>query len=191
MTPKLRSWSVLLMSCTLILLGLPVSAFADTPQLLMVDPAAGPVGSTVTVRGTGWTPEYYAGGVRISFDHNHGNGVLTPYAEEMTVLPDSDGELSFETTIPSSFAEGDVLSFSGLIGNGSGARANFTVTAGTGPRGNGNAKADLEPTAIYFDKAAAAVGRNVHFDAGVINTGDQGSEGFNIKWFVDGKEVGA
>lgn len=55
--------------------------------------------------------------------------------------------------------------------------------AATGP--------DLEPTAITFDNSALAVGNKVHFDSGVNNRGDENTGVFNIKWLVDGKEVGA
>lgn len=168
---KLQPWSVLLVSCALVVLGLPGHAFADQPQLLSVDPASGPAGSKVIVRGTGWTPEYYSSGVRISFDQNHGNGVLIPYADEMVVTPNPDGEFSFETTIPPTFAVGDVVSFSGLIGNGSGARANYTVTAGVSPGGGDGSKPDLKPAGISFDRSIP-VGVNIHFDGTVTNSGD-------------------
>jgi hypothetical protein len=74
----------------------------------------------VNVLGTGWDPEYYSSGVRISFDQNFGNGVLTPIADEIVVPPDSNGRFSFTYTIPKGFRQGDIISISGLIGNGGG-----------------------------------------------------------------------
>jgi hypothetical protein len=50
---------------------------------------------------------------------------------------------------------------------------------------------DLEPTEITFDSSEAVVGRRIHFDSGVRNLGGTGTGAFNIKWFVDGREVGA
>lgn len=50
--------------------------------------------------------------------------------------------------------------------------------------------ADLSPTGIRY-KSPVVAGRNVFFDSGIRNTGGQGSGVFNIKWLVDGREVGA
>jgi hypothetical protein len=55
--------------------------------------------------------------------------------------------------------------------------------AATGP--------DLAPTAITFDPAKVVANSTVHFDSGVVNTGDAESGVFNIKWLVDNHEVGA
>lgn len=188
MQPLFRAVLTVIMTVGLVLLGLPGTASAGVPQLLTVRPESGPAGSNVTVSGTGWLPEYYASGVRVGFHQNHGNGVLTSYADERTVQVDGNGEFSFEATIPTSFSAGDVLTFSGLIGNGSGANANFTVTDGSSSEAS--ALADLAPTDIYYDKDAK-VGTKVHFDAGVVNSGDGPAGTFNVKWYVDGREVGA
>jgi hypothetical protein len=50
---------------------------------------------------------------------------------------------------------------------------------------------NLQPTGITFDTATALVGSTIFFDSGVRNTGDVDTGVFNIKWFVDGQEVGA
>jgi hypothetical protein len=150
------------------------------------------VGTKVTVRGTGWDPEYYKSGVRISFDQNFGNGVLTPIADEIVVPPDSNGRFSFDYTIPEGFQQGDIISISGLIGNGGGERANFTVTGGRQESNGGPATgADLRPTAIKYDTSAVQLNNTVHFDSGVKNTGQKKTPSFNVKWLVDGKDVGA
>jgi hypothetical protein len=173
--------SILLLSCV------GGTASADEPQLLAVQPISGPPGTAVTVTGRGWSPRYYASGVRIGFAQNFGNGVLKKYADDIVVKPNANGTLSFRSTIPRSFKAGDVVTFSGLIGNGSGANANFTVTGA----GGSTATADLQPTAIMFNRTGIAVGKSVHFDSGVRNTGSAGTGVFNIKWLVDGHEVGA
>jgi CARDB len=51
--------------------------------------------------------------------------------------------------------------------------------------------ADLEPTAITYDASVVQAGQRVHFDSGVENQGALDSGVFNIKWLVDGQEVGA
>lgn len=187
---RFRVWRVLL-CCVLLILASQTPGHAQEPRSLSISPESGPAGTRVTVRGTGWDPEYYSSGVQISFDQNFGNGVLTPYADEMTVKPDQDGRFRFEHTIPENFSRGDVLSISGLIGNGSGERANFTVIGdGRGSSGTSDGP-DLQPTAITYDPADARLNTSVHFDSGITNSGAQGSGTFNIKWFVDGKEVEA
>jgi subtilase family serine protease len=50
--------------------------------------------------------------------------------------------------------------------------------------------ADLSPTRITAD-LPVVVGETVHFDSGIRNRGDGGTGAFNIKWLVDGQEVGA
>ncbi|MGD9529579.1 MAG: CARDB domain-containing protein [Pseudonocardia sp.] len=161
-------------------------------RAITVDPASGPAGSTVTVSGTGWDPAYYTNGVEIGFYQNFGNGVLTSYADRMYVKPDAEGRFRFDTVIPSTLRSGDVVTISGLIGNGGGERANFTVTGGAPPTGGGGTEqADLAPTAIRYDQNQTQAGTKVFFDSGIANTGGTGSGVFNIKWFVDGREVGA
>lgn len=50
--------------------------------------------------------------------------------------------------------------------------------------------AELSPTTIKFNRPVVA-GQNVYFDSGIRNTGGEGTGVFNIKWLVDGREVGA
>jgi pimeloyl-ACP methyl ester carboxylesterase len=50
---------------------------------------------------------------------------------------------------------------------------------------------DLIPTDITFGNASLITGRQVHFDSGISNLGNQGTSAFNVKWFVNGQEVGA
>lgn len=59
------------------------------------------------------------------------------------------------------------------------------------PSPAGNPGPDLAPTAITFDASAATVGHRVEFDSGVTNDGDTATGGFNVKWRVDSREVGA
>jgi hypothetical protein len=49
--------------------------------------------------------------------------------------------------------------------------------------------ADLKPTNIKVNPSAVVAGRSVLLDSGVRNLGEQGTDGFNIKSFVDGNEV--
>jgi hypothetical protein len=178
--------------CIPLILALQLPSYADEPRSLTISPKSGPVGTKATVRGTGWDPEYYSGGVRIGFYQNFGNGVLTPIADEIRVPPDPNGRFNFDYTIPDGFEQGDVFSISGLIGNGGGERANFTVTAGQ-QEGSGTAIAgpDLQPTAIKYDPAAAQPNDTIHFDVGVKNNGEKKAGSFNVKWLVDGEDVGA
>jgi hypothetical protein len=114
----------------LLMIALPTPASAQA-QLLTVTPNSGPAGTPVTITGTGWDPRYYSGGVQVSFEQNFGNGVLQRYTDDVTVQPDADGNISMKATVPSSANVGDVITFDALIGNGGGARANFTVTSST------------------------------------------------------------
>jgi hypothetical protein len=50
--------------------------------------------------------------------------------------------------------------------------------------------ADLSPTAITYSPTAIAPGAVVTFDSGVRNSGTAGTGNFNVKWFVDGVQVG-
>ena len=65
--------------------------------------------------------------------------------------------------------------------------SSFRVESRTAPPPQPN----LRPTSITFDPSSAVVGRAVYFDSGVENAGGANSGGFNIKWRVDGQEVGA
>lgn len=50
---------------------------------------------------------------------------------------------------------------------------------------------DLKPAPITYNSSDLVEDRKVLFDSGVINSGDKDSGPFNIRWFVDGKDVGA
>jgi hypothetical protein len=63
----------------------------------------------------------------------------------------------------------------------------FGEVGNTSPPGTAN----LQPTRITFDSSTAVVGGTVFFDSGVSNTGDVDTGIFNIKWLVNGQEVGA
>ena len=49
---------------------------------------------------------------------------------------------------------------------------------------------DLMPTEIVYDSASVSIGKNIYFDSGIRNDGAVDSEGFNIKWFVNGEQLG-
>lgn len=50
---------------------------------------------------------------------------------------------------------------------------------------------DLTPTAILFDSADLVEGSAVFFDSGVRNLGQADSGAFDVRWLVDGLEIGA
>jgi subtilase family serine protease len=50
---------------------------------------------------------------------------------------------------------------------------------------------NLAPTPITVAESDVLVGQEVHFDAGVRNAGNADSGTFNVKWLVDGADVGA
>jgi subtilase family serine protease len=50
---------------------------------------------------------------------------------------------------------------------------------------------DLSVTWIKIVNGPVVAGKEIHFDAGIQNTGGEGTGVFNIKWLVDGQEVGA
>ena len=51
--------------------------------------------------------------------------------------------------------------------------------------------ANLRPTAIVLDKSALVVGRTIFFDSGIENAGGTDTGEFNVRWLVDGQDVGA
>ena len=50
--------------------------------------------------------------------------------------------------------------------------------------------ADLLPTAITYTPSSPEVGNVINFDSGVRNAGLSGTGVFNVKWFIDGVQVG-
>ena len=62
----------------------------------------------------------------------------------------------------------------------------IVINAGVAP-----APANLRPAAITMDQPSPVVGRKVNFDSGVQNDGGTGTRGFNVRWLVDGTDVGA
>ena len=162
-------------------------------QRSRTDPGSGPAGSTVTVSGTGWDPAYYTNGVEISFYQNFGNGVLTSYADRMYVNPDAKWRFHFETVIPSSLRTNDVVTIS---------RAHRQRRRRTRElhgdrrrpddrwRGNraGRSRPDGHPVR---PQPGTGRGRRSPSILGSRTPVAQGAGVFNIKWFVDGREVGA
>lgn len=49
---------------------------------------------------------------------------------------------------------------------------------------------DLIPTRLLYDPAEVAIDSAVYFDSSILNIGSADSDDFNIKWFVNGKEMG-
>lgn len=52
-------------------------------------------------------------------------------------------------------------------------------------------RAELSPTPIKVASKTVTAGQKVYFDSGINNYGGTGSGVFNVKWLVDGEEVGA
>lgn len=51
-------------------------------------------------------------------------------------------------------------------------------------------KPDLSPLTISYDTNTIAVGKTILLDSGICNSGDADAAGFNIKWYVNGSQVG-
>lgn len=64
-------------------------------------------------------------------------------------------------------------------------RTQVTVTVQPLPR------PDLKPTKIVFDPSTVRLGAQVLFDSGVANIGQADAPVFNVRWLVDGVDVGA
>lgn len=82
------------------------------------------------------------------------------------------------------------------IGSRDGCRKNvaspkFLSKPPTSPPPGGTTLPNLRPTAITFDQSTAVTGRSIYFDSGIENVGNANSGGFNIRWLVDGRDVGA
>ena len=60
-------------------------------------------------------------------------------------------------------------------------------------KGSGTAVAgpDLQPTGIKYDASTIRPDNTVHFDAGIKNNGQKKTRSFNVKWLVDGEDIGA
>jgi len=115
-----RTWLAFLtvvVACFVVLALMPLPAFAD-PEQITVQPSSGPAGSIVMVTGTGWTDS----GER---------GWPVPINIGMTEVgrgdPDATGSFRTNLQIPAQTPAGEV-ELDAIIGNGSSARAWFTVT---------------------------------------------------------------
>lgn len=60
-----------------------------------------------------------------------------------------------------------------------------TLTVRVGP-----VRPDLTPTPILYNSADLVAGRRVVFDSGVKNLKSAGTGNFNVKWFINGNQVG-
>lgn len=148
-------------------LSISVSPSEGPPGTVVTVSGSSPAGNNISVEGLGDSAQTVSNG---SFSVELTASNLTPncYEIKVTSSPQNGGLGSFTFT-------------------------RFMVTGGGGAgSGTPNAPApDLEPTAITLDNAALVAGHTVHFDSGITNSGDADSGVFNIKWFVDGKDVGA
>jgi hypothetical protein len=55
----------------------------------------------------------------------------------------------------------------------------------------GYPRADLLPTEIQYNPSRLRAVNTIRFDSGVQNQGDRDTRVFNIRWLVDGQDVGA
>ncbi|WP_374971538.1 CARDB domain-containing protein [Terrabacter sp. BE26] len=145
---------------------------------ISVSPSQGPPGTIVTVGGQS------SAGNTITVEGfgtsaNTVSGTNGTYSARLTVPPATSPDC-YDLRITSSPPGGGLGTFS---------FARFTVTPGT------TASPDLVPTAITVNGAvpgaALQAGKSVHFDSGVRNQGSADSGVFNIRWLVDGRDVGA
>lgn len=158
------------------------SCSAPADQNISVSPSEGPPGTVVTVSGT-----------------SPADNVITVEGLGGSAQAVSNGSFSVELTVsnlPPDCHQIQVTHSPPNGGLGYFAFANFTVTGDetppheTPPPDDGGVP-DLEPTDITFDSTQLVIGQPVHFDSGITNHGDTPTDVFNIKWFVDGEEVGA
>ena len=110
-------------ACTLSLLAAPGDAVAQG-QLIEVSPTWGPPGTETTVTGSGWPLEYYPS-VHLTITERRGGGFPSHLGDEFAT-PDEGGRFVKKIRIPSTATPG-TIQISGIIGNGSGATADFTV----------------------------------------------------------------
>jgi surface-anchored protein len=166
----------------------PPAAAAGTRVTL--NPTGGPPGTEVVVAGEGYASnrndlQLWWDGTRLPGD----------------VASNSVGQVSTKFTVPTWAGKGLVPVY--LVDGQNRASQPFDVTTPAHPNpdpnshpnphpnpGGSETRADLEPTAITYRQPVRA-GRPVHFDSGVRNRGATDSPVFNIKWYVDGREVGA
>jgi hypothetical protein len=94
------------------------------------------------------------------------------------------------------FADGDTSLAGEVITDGcttfSLARDTHSARSGA-HEGSGTAVTapDLRPTRIKYDASTIRPDNTVHFDAGIKNNGQKKTRSFNVKWLVDGEDVGA
>ena len=53
-----------------------------------------------------------------------------------------------------------------------------------------SASTDLQPTSIIYTNTNLLVGTPINFDSGIRNNSNSNSGGFNIKWYVNGTQLG-
>ena len=159
-----------------VLLALPVimssdRAFAQQSGV-SINPIQGPPGTKVTGTGANWRPGDH---MQVSWEDT--GSILA------NTIVSTNGTFSVPFNVPSNAAEGRRNILFTALESRYFLVATFTVT-------RASARADLIPTAILYNSANLVRGRNVFFDSGVRNAGDQGTGVFNIRWFVDGVSVG-
>jgi surface antigen len=173
-TVRLLLLMPLAVASTLVVGATKASAACTAPvdPNISVSPSEGPPGTVVTISGSS------PAGTNIlveglgSTAQTVSNGT---YSAQLTAVTETAD--CYDITVTSSPPSGGMGTFS---------FARFTITEGAP-----SSAADLTPTAITFDSATPETGTNVHFDSGLQNLGDASTDVFNIKWFVDGQEVGA
>jgi hypothetical protein len=142
---------------------------------------SGAAGDKFVATGAGWIP---GGTVTAGLESAPPRGTFSGSAKVA-----QDGTWAIGIQVGTDAPLGRYVFFFSQNGSGCSLRVTqgFTVVGGDKPPSS----PDLVPTAIKFDGAAAALGTKIHFDSGIKNIGGQDTGVFNIKWFVDGKEVGA
>jgi hypothetical protein len=193
--PGTRALFVAVMSLFLILMGASPPAAAAGASIRL-SPGSGSAGTEVTLSGDGFSSDRED--LQVWFDSKK---ILSD------VVSDSSGHVSAKFTVPGSAAKGlrPVYLLDGV--NRASARFDVTASADTerapgkgddrcgpgeeGRCGPGQAgRPDLEPTAIVYRRPVVR-GQRAHFDSGVSNRGGARTPVFNVKWYVDGREVGA
>ncbi len=104
-----------------------------------------------------------------------------------TSPPDSEASVVPEESLSSKEALQDQSSESAADSSADAAKPSQPA-----PASSGNAKQlpDLLPTEIDYDSNSISIGQEIYFDSGIRNIGALDSEGFNIKWFVNGEQLG-
>jgi len=149
-------------------------AIPETGDVIALDSG---VSNLTSVASGGFNVKWFIDGVQVGY------GFHTAVPANTTVL-NGNSALNWTATLGAHTVQFSVDVDSQVVETNEGNNTIARTVTVVAPR------PDLTPTAINFNSADLVRGRAVLFDSGVQNLKPTGSGAFNVKWFVDGVQVG-